>query len=1129
MLLQAKGDVDSGRINPKAIVDEISRGNARALQAEEVSALVYYKAQLDNKVDSVNQELIDAIATKDPDTQLRARVQLDVLNQEVDNYHTMALKTAYEQSLAFRMRQMLLDNEYNLASQILRYKATNNGEISPEVESKMKEMDTQLKAANLRIKALEEQQAKAASQEATTAIKADIKRQQERRLKAAQARKAKINDFFNSIKAKNDPNKLNSITQVVGEAIWNGSVEAMRVAVLAGSDVATAIKAGIDYINEHYRGTDFSEDDYRKLVEPGLTKIVPSGDDDTKSKGAEVKEGKLRIPAKMIREYAEEAENIEELTNRLHAIIKQDFPDITVREVRDAITRYGETKTLSKDDLDMKLRDMKNIGRLISSLEDIQDQKRPKRSGLQRDKPTDEARRLMKQVKEAMKDLPIDEAEMDRNWRTALDAVKARLTNQIADLQNQIDTGEKTPKKKGIEYDQEANELKEQRDKLREIIQAIEGRPKMSDEQKIRMAIAGVEKNIAELERRISAKDVSAVKKSTTPVTADLQSLRDRRKALAETYKKLQDELGATEKKRLEMQKVAVKKATERYQERIKNKDFVSKKKPPVAPDAEIIKAKLERDKIKNEFDVLQEKARYANRPMSDKIWDATVDVINMPKSLVASVDMSAPFRQGAILSVSHPTIGAKSFVEMFRQAFSEQKATEWMLSLRESDAYALMKNAQLYLAEPTTKHTAREEQFLSNLAGKIPLYGRLIKGSERAYTGYLNKLRADVFSNGADQLRQQGITPESNPEAYKALASFINNASGRGNLGGAEAAAPILNAMLFSPRYLVSRVNLLNPMTYAKMPAPVRKMALKSMAAYVGFNITLLLLADAAFDDLDVEWDPRSADFGKFRIGDTRFDPWAGFQQVVRFIAQFASGERKSTKSGEITELNGIKFPFETRIDLIANFFRSKLSPALGSAWNLIEGENMVGEEATVPGEIVRNVIPLYLQDMKSIHEEEGPTGVMQTFIPAFFGIGVQNYGEKSKLNTPTVDPEGMVGALNKKHKYSISQVDRRDLSKSFEQDVTDEMHAEYQKAKDVEIKRLFDKYKFRLENITDRDIYYKSMDAIVREADRKVKHDIAEKNKWNPEDFPEGKKFELKKYVKRDGKIVERPSLLQ
>lgn len=1134
MLLRAKEQVDSGQINPKAIVDEIAKGDARALQADEVASLVYYKTQLDNKVSELSQELIDAIDAGDASGQMQAQIQLDALNQEIDNYHEMSVKTAYEQSLAFRLRQMLLDNEYNLKSQILKYKATNKGEITPEVEARFKELDTQLKAANQRIQALEQQQAKATAESSASTIRAELQRQRERRIKAAQARKKDINDFFDKIKVKSDPNKLNSITQVVGDALFNGSVEAVRAAVLAGNDVATAIQIGIDHIRANYKGTGFNDDDYRSLMEPGLKRILPPSStvqEDTYRSPTVTEDGELRIPESMIRRFAEEADNIEQLTDMLHSVVKEDFPDVSVREVRDAITKYGKTRELSKDELSVRLREMKRIGKLISSLEDIENQKRPLRSGLQRDRPTDEERRMMKQVKEAMKDLPMNDAEVDQAWRTALDQVKARLRNQISDLEDQIATGKKTPKKKGIEYDDEAKALREERDALKEVIQKIEGKPKMSDEQKIRMAIAGVERSVADLERRIATQDVSPAPRSTTPVTPELQALRDRRKALADTYRQMQDELGATERKRLEAQKKAVQKAINNYQRRINEGDFAPpKKRAPVKPDQQLVDLKLERDKIKNEFDVLQEKARYANREWNEKVWDGIMDVWNLPKSFLSSFDLSAPFRQGFFLAPSHPKEWVRSWPEMFRQAFSEKKATEWLLRLRETDAYAVMKNAGLYLAEPTTKHTAREEGFLSNLGGKIPVIGRVIKGSERGYTGFLNKLRSDVFISGMDALRSQGMTPETHLKEYKALAKFINNATGRGNLGALETAAPVLNGVFFAPKYWASRLNLINPVAYAKMPAPVRKMALKSLAAFIGTNVMFLMLADAAFDDddLSIEWDPRSSDFGKVKIGDTRYDPWAGFQPNIRFIAQFITGERKSTTTGNITKIDGTKFPFETRKDLVERMFRSKASPVAGYIWNMMEGKDFVGKEVDPLQETLRLWVPLVAQDMKEIYDEGGATGMVQAFIPAFFGFGVQRYGAKSGINAD-IDPNDEVQVMNQRNNYFIKQTDRLDLQKSFEQDVSKDMHRKYEELRDKEIKRLFDRYKFRLEDITDRDIYDKSMDAIVKEADRKAKFAIAKESKWATDKYKEGNKFKLKRYVKKDGKVQEKRSLLR
>lgn len=1123
MLQRAKEQVDSGEVNPKAIVDEISQGNARALQPDEVSSLVYYKTQLDNRSDQLNTDLVAAIESQDTDAQAALRTQLDAVNKEIDNYQTMALKTAYEQSLAFRLRQMLLDNEYNLQSQVNKYKAANNGEISPETEQKFKDLDKQLKEANAKLQKMEEEQSVASSAEAMQNIRQNLQKQKEARAKAAQARKEKINDFFNNLKIKSDPNRLHSITQVVGEAVWNGSLEAVKTAVLAGADAAAALKAGIDYVKEHYRGTDFNEEEYASMVQPGLESLVPSEPSVGKPS---VKDGKLNLPASFIRSFVEGgAKDINELVDQIKEAIKDVAPDASKREIRDAITRYGETRQLSKDEIDTKLRGMRRMGRLISSLEDVMNKKRPMRSGLQRDKPSDEERKLQREIKEGMKDLPVDQSEIDKAWKNALDAVKMRLKNQIADLNKQIETGEKTPKKKGIAYDDEANSLKAERDRLKKVIEDIEGRPKMSDEQKIRMATAAVEKQIAEYERRISQKDTSKKDKSPAPVTPELASLRQRRDDLKKSYQQMEADLGVAETRRLDAYKKAIKKSTAWYEQRIKDQDFVRHKKKPLAMDEEATKLKLERDKIKQQFDLEQEKARLKNRPMSEKIWDTVVDVFNLPKSFLASIDMSAPFRQGALLSVANPSAGAASFGEMFRQAFSERKANEWLLKLKETPEYAVMKAAKLYLAEPTTKLTAKEENFISNLAGRIPLIGPLVKGSERAYTGYLNKLRVDVFANGADRLREQGITPENNPEAYKQWASFINNATGRGNLGGLEMAAPALNALFFSPRYVASRINLLNPATYAKMPAPVRKMALKNAVAYVGFGALVLTLAAAA--GADVEPDPRSSDFGKIRVGDTRYDIWAGFQQVVRLIAQVTSGQRKSTKTGEITELSADKFPYETRGDVAMRFFRSKLSPTTGTIANLMEGKNIVGEEVTIQGEAVKNVVPLYLQDIHGIYEEEGPSGVITSMVPAFFGIGVQSYGEKSGLANKEIDEGSEIQKLNKSRKYSISQPSKGDLTESLDHDVDDVLFDDYVKRRDQEIKRQFDRYKGRLEAEKDIDIYDKLMDQIVKEAGRDAKYKIAREKGWREtaDSFKPGNPFRLRNYKKNEeGKVVLR-----
>ena len=118
----------------------------------------------------------------------------------------------------------------------------------------------------------------------------------------------------------------------------------------------------------------------------------------------------------------------------------------------------------------------------------------------------------------------------------------------------------------------------------------------------------------------------------------------------------------------------------------------------------------------------------------------------------------------------------------------------------------------------------------------------------------------------------------------------------------------------------------MLNPLYYAKLPKELRVMAAKDMFKFVALGMSVLALAK--LNGADVEDDPRSSDFGKIKSGNTRWDIWGGFQQYVRLFSQVASGEKKSSGSGEIQRLNGEGRFGETRGDVTSRFVRGKLAP---------------------------------------------------------------------------------------------------------------------------------------------------------------------------------------------------------
>lgn len=388
-----------------------------------------------------------------------------------------------------------------------------------------------------------------------------------------------------------------------------------------------------------------------------------------------------------------------------------------------------------------------------------------------------------------------------------------------------------------------------------------------------------------------------------------------------------------------------------------------------------------------------------SKRSTGEKIKDIITEVVNIPRSLITSIDMSAPLRQGVLLTVTKPKQSIPAFGEMFKQAFSEKRFTEWLDNLKNSKDWRVMNDSGLYISDPTKLAgglSAKEESFMSNLAEKIPVWGKLVRASNRAYTGYLNKLRVDTFKSIASKFEKDGVAT---PENLSSLASFVNNATGRGDLGKLNRVAQQLNNVFFSPRLIAARYNMLNPLWYAKQSAPVRKEAIKTFAEFIGIGSTVLVLSSAA--GADVETNPTSTDFGKIKIEDTRYDIWGGFQQWVRVFSQIASGKRMSAQGKKIS-LSGEKFPFDTRLDVATRFLRGKLAPIPSLLLDILDGaKDSQGNPLNLSDEVKNNIIPLYLQDMDDAIKEFGPEALFSVGLPAFFGVGTQTYKQKDFKRT--------------------------------------------------------------------------------------------------------------------------------
>lgn len=449
----------------------------------------------------------------------------------------------------------------------------------------------------------------------------------------------------------------------------------------------------------------------------------------------------------------------------------------------------------------------------------------------------------------------------------------------------------------------------------------------------------------------------------------------------------------------------------QKIEEQIRKGDFAKpEQKPKIKLDKEGNALRDKLIKLQQQRDARMLLQQRQNESGREKALRYVAEVFNIPRTLMTIGDFSGLLRQNLFFSVGHPLITSKALPGMFKSFTSQKVYDRWFADFKETPRYNVIRESRLAIAD-TLNHdlSKREENFMSTLAEKIPLgVGKVVKGSERSYTMLLNKVRVDMFNYFADQMEARGMTVENSPKQYKAMAEYINNATGRSDFGeNLNRIAPILNATFFSPRLIASRVNMLTywaqPRFWKTLPKEARIDYFRNWASLLAVGGTIMGLA--ALAGADVEDDPRSSDFGKIKSGDTRWDIWGGAQPYVRTFAQVATGKRKSTNTGKIYDLDGDDIFGENRMGVVTDFFRNKLAPVPASAVDILSGRTSIGDkivyqwgdagdkEISIDQYVKDRLLPMTITGTEEAIKHDGLKTLFTVGIPSTFGIGTQTY----------------------------------------------------------------------------------------------------------------------------------------
>lgn len=418
-------------------------------------------------------------------------------------------------------------------------------------------------------------------------------------------------------------------------------------------------------------------------------------------------------------------------------------------------------------------------------------------------------------------------------------------------------------------------------------------------------------------------------------------------------------------------------------------------------------------------------------KPHGETFKHAALNILSLPQSALTSVfHFSAPFVQGwGMISTPEWYRGVSRMFQYFADPEAYARLNGWIIG---HPNYPLAVDGKLGLTKITDKLSSREEQIQSSLlqdgnqwiadktgitaaikAAPSPIRaifggdGNLIKAWSRSFTGYLNYVRASRFYNLIDAARMSGEDVSVGSRNVSDIANSVNNFTGRGNLGEADKygnIGPVLNAMFFAPRKIVATVEMFNParMLDPSISPTARRAAARQLFGSLAATGAVLELAHLS--GADVNFDPRSSKFGKISLGNETLDMTGGNDSYVRLLSRLVTNQMV-TAGGKTVGLGANTPGAPTRVSLVADYVRGKLSPIAGTIYTAGVGKDPVGRPFSMSQAATDEMTPIVVHSLLDVWMNSPHDAVhLVPAISAFLGVGVE---DRAPPLSPEVDSQ--------------------------------------------------------------------------------------------------------------------------
>lgn len=380
----------------------------------------------------------------------------------------------------------------------------------------------------------------------------------------------------------------------------------------------------------------------------------------------------------------------------------------------------------------------------------------------------------------------------------------------------------------------------------------------------------------------------------------------------------------------------------------------------------------------------------------------ATQAIMGATKGLVASFTSHAPLKHGFMALFENPKNWLHNYKVQFSDAAQEIAGKDVMSAIR-AEGFARENSINgIYDKWIPNELSKTNEEYHSDLPAKVPILGKVYKGSKTMFDGFNLRMRMDLVDHYVNIVKKMGLDPQDR-EVAKAWGKLAIDQTGGKTTNPDNA----LGFFLFSQRLLKSQSNNLTAHIFDKTATTAVKVQSAKTLAKAIVGVGAVMATANALRPGTVELDPRSSNSGKIRIGDTRFDIEGGYGSIITLGARIASAVQgkpaiKSGSTGVMSNL-GSGFGQTSYGTLVGDFLTGRGSPTEQVISDLANQQTFSGGKPSLRSEVGSLITPIPVQTYGQLKNDPNAANLFVVMLAQQLGLMSNTYGTTASLTNST------------------------------------------------------------------------------------------------------------------------------